>query len=86
MLAKKSESAPIILLDIEVLAILMRDSRPRFSTFVLIFSFMYLTASRNARRYPVIMVVGWMRFFISSFARRRSSAAMITTEVVPSPT
>ena len=32
------------------------------------------------------MVVGCMRFFINSFARRRSSAAIRTTDVVPSPT
>lgn len=46
--AKKSESDPIILLDIDVLAILMRDSLPSCSTFTLMLSFMYLTASRSA--------------------------------------
>lgn len=86
ILEKNSESAPIILLDIEVFAILMRDSLPRFSTLVLIFSFIYLTASRRANRYPVIIVVGCIRFLTSSLARRSSSAAIITTEVVPSPT
>jgi len=50
MFEKKSESEPMILLDIEVFAMLMSDSLPRFSTFVLIFSFMYLTASRSASR------------------------------------
>ena len=50
MLAKKAESEPMILLDIDVLAMLMSDSLPRCSTFVLMFSFMYFTASRSASR------------------------------------
>ena len=50
MFEKKSESEPITLLDIDVFAMLMRDSLPRCSTFVLIFSFMYFTASRSAKR------------------------------------
>lgn len=50
MLAKKSESEPMILLDIDVLAMLMSDSLPRCSTLVLIFSLMYFTASRSASR------------------------------------
>ena len=33
MFAKKSESEPMILLDIDVFAILIRDSRPRLSHF-----------------------------------------------------
>lgn len=33
-----------------------------------------------------MMVVGWILALTSSFARRRSSAAIMTTEVVPSPT
>jgi hypothetical protein len=86
MFAKKSESEPMILLDIEVFAMLIKLSLPRFSTFVDTFSFMYLTASRSARRYPLIIVVGCIRFFINSFPLRRSSAAIRTTEVVPSPT
>ena len=86
MSAKKSESAPMILLDMDVLAMLMRDSRPRSSTLMLTFSFKYLIASRRASLYPVMIVVGCIRFFISSFPRRRSSAAIRTTEVVPSPT
>lgn len=34
----------------------------------------------------MMMVVGCIRFFISSLPRRRSSAAIRTTDVVPSPT
>ena len=83
---KKSESDPMTLLDMDVLAMFINDSRPRVSTFVLMFSFIYLTASRRANRYPVMIVVGWILFFTSSLARRNSSAAMRTTEVVPSPT
>ena len=49
-LEKNSESEPMILLDMEVFAILMSDSLPKFSTLVLIFSFMYFTASRSASR------------------------------------
>ena len=33
-----------------------------------------------------MIVVGCIRFFISSLARRRSSEAIMTTDVVPSPT
>ena len=36
--------------------------------------------------YPVMMVVGCILFFMSSFPLRSSSAAMRTTDVVPSPT
>ena len=45
-----------------------------------------LQASLQAKRYPLMTVVGWMRFLISSLARRSNSEAIITTEVVPSPT
>jgi hypothetical protein len=34
----------------------------------------------------VIIVVGWIFIFTSSFALLSSSAAMMTTDVVPSPT
>ena len=47
---------------------------------------MNFTASLHARRYPVMIVVGWTLALTSSFALRKSSAAMITTDVVPSPT
>jgi hypothetical protein len=86
MFAKKSESEPMTLLDMEVFAMLIRDSLPSCSTLTLMLSFKYLTASRRASLYPVMMVVGCILFFISSFAFRRSSAAIKTTEVVPSPT
>lgn len=50
MSAKKPESAPMILLDIDVLAMLIKLSLPRASTFAVMFSFMYLTASLRANR------------------------------------
>ena len=76
----------MILLDIEVFATLISASRPSESTFTLSCSTMNLHASRHASLYPVIIVVGCIFALTSSFARRKSSAAMITTEVVPSPT
>lgn len=45
-----------------------------------------MRTSLSARRKPDMMEVGWIRFFTSSFPRFSSSAATITTEVVPSPT
>jgi hypothetical protein len=48
ILAKKSESEPMILLDMDVFAMLTSESRPSASTLVLMFSFMYLTASLKA--------------------------------------
>ena len=47
---------------------------------------MYLQASRLAKRYPLITEVGWMFCCMMLFALFNNSAAMITTDVVPSPT
>jgi hypothetical protein len=69
-----------------VFATFFKASFPRFSTLVDNDSGRYFVASRNASLYPLIIVVGWIRFFTNSFARRRSSAAIMTTLVVPSPT
>jgi len=70
----------------DVLATLTRQSRPSLSTLVESCSAMNRHASLQANRYPVITVVGWILFRTSSFARRKSSEASKTTEVVPSPT
>jgi hypothetical protein len=77
---------PIILLDIAVFATLIKASLPRESTFILDWSCINFTASLHARRYPVMIVVGCTLALTSSLALRNSSAAMITTDVVPSPT
>lgn len=42
--------------------------------------------SLMARRKPLMIEVGWIFCLTRSFALRSSSDAMITTEVVPSPT
>lgn len=94
--------AEMILDDMEVLATLTRASRPSLSTLVESCSAMNLHASLHASLmmsviasykegkvtdlYPVMTVVGWILFRTSSFARRSSSEARRTTEVVPSPT
>lgn len=44
---------------------------------------MYLQASRIASLYPAMTVVGWILDRTSSFALLSSSAARITTDVVP---
>lgn len=49
-------------------------------------TWMYLTASLQASLYPLMTVVGCSLFLTSSSAAFRSSAATITTDVVPSPT
>mmetsp|Transcript_25921 Transcript_25921/g.62646 ORF Transcript_25921/g.62646 Transcript_25921/m.62646 type:complete len:205 (-) Transcript_25921:47-661(-) len=85
-LAKKSDSRPNILEERVVLAMLNAISRPRSFVFTASWSLMNLIDSFIARRYPVMIVVGWIEFFTSSLARLSSSAATITTEVVPSPT
>mmetsp|Transcript_36845 Transcript_36845/g.86038 ORF Transcript_36845/g.86038 Transcript_36845/m.86038 type:complete len:265 (-) Transcript_36845:61-855(-) len=84
--AKKSDSGPRILEDIDVFAELRRFSSPNLSTFTTSSFLMWATAAFSARRYPVMMLVGWIPFPISSLPRRNSSAATITTLVVPSPT
>eukprot|EP00732_Lithocolla_globosa_P003290 Lithocolla_globosa_v1_NODE_2567_length_1950_cov_17.572559.p3 type:complete len:157 gc:universal NODE_2567_length_1950_cov_17.572559:1359-1829(+) len=86
MLEKKAESAPNSLDDMAVRATFTRHSCPSSSTRVVRLSAMYLHASLLASRKPEIMVVGCNLFLTRSFARLRSSAAMMTTEVVPSPT
>mmetsp|Transcript_16439 Transcript_16439/g.52317 ORF Transcript_16439/g.52317 Transcript_16439/m.52317 type:complete len:250 (+) Transcript_16439:906-1655(+) len=86
MLAKKSLSAPMILDDMLVLAALMRCSRASVSLLITRFSFTYRTASFMASRKPEMMLVGWMRCRTSSLPRLSSSAARMTTDVVPSPT
>ena len=70
----------------EVLAQFMRHSFPRSLTLRQRFSQMYLQASRQAILYPLIMLVGCNFQLISSFAFLSNSDAIITTEVVPSPT
>ena len=70
----------------EVFATLTKHSRPSLSTFVDSCSAMNRQASLQASLYPVMTVVGWILFLTSSFARRKSSEARRTTEVVPSPT
>lgn len=77
---------PMTLLDMLVFAMLTRLSFARASTFTLSWASMKRTASLHASRYPLMTVVGWILFFTKSLARRRSSDATMTTEVVPSPT
>merc|ERR1719516_154522 len=86
ILEKNSSSAPMSLLDMQVLAQLIRHSSPRSSTLRVRCSLMYLTASLLASLYPAIIEVGWIFCFTSSSAFFSSSAAMMTTLVVPSPT
>jgi len=81
-----SESAPIILEDIEVLAQLIKASLPNYLTEVAIVSFKNLQASLAAILYPKIILVGCTLFLINSLAFLNNSAAKMTTEVVPSPT
>jgi len=78
--------APMILLLILVLATLIKQSLPNVSTLTANCSVKYLTASLQASLYPVMTVVGWILFLTKSLARFNSSAATMTTEVVPSPT
>ena len=48
-------------------------------------TWVHLTASLQANRYPAMMEVGWIFCLINSLAFFKSSAATITTEVVTSP-
>ena len=125
MLAKKSDSLPMIFEDMEVFAVhgiqwclsewrknrannhkrhslnvflqklppaplwspaLTMHSLPRSSTLMVRLSVRYLQASLQASLYPLMMEVGWIFCLTSSSAFFKSSAAIITTEVVPSPT
>mmetsp|Transcript_15421 Transcript_15421/g.30715 ORF Transcript_15421/g.30715 Transcript_15421/m.30715 type:complete len:257 (+) Transcript_15421:343-1113(+) len=86
MREKNSDSGPIILLDIDVLAEFIRFSSPNRSTFTSRSFLMCATAAFSARRYPVMILVGWIPRFMSSLPRFSSSDATITTLVVPSPT
>lgn len=85
-LAKKLGSTLINLLDIEVLAQLSRASSPKLSTDSASLSSMYRQASLAAILKPAMMLVGCTFIFMSSLALFNSSAAKITTDVVPSPT
>ena len=84
--AKKSLSEESNLDDIDVLAALIKASLPRVSTLTLRWFYINLTDSLSASLYPDITEVAWILFFINSFPLFKSSAANITTEVVPSPT
>mmetsp|Transcript_61312 Transcript_61312/g.161125 ORF Transcript_61312/g.161125 Transcript_61312/m.161125 type:complete len:217 (-) Transcript_61312:17-667(-) len=84
--AKTSPSHPTNLEEREVFAICVSTSWSSSFTLTLRLLWMYFRDSFIAMRYPEMTVVGWMLFLTSSFARFSSSAAMITTEVVPSPT
>mmetsp|Transcript_32780 Transcript_32780/g.52769 ORF Transcript_32780/g.52769 Transcript_32780/m.52769 type:complete len:243 (-) Transcript_32780:239-967(-) len=86
ILEKKSASLPIILEDILVFAAFIMASSPRSESRIDMFLLMNRHASFLASRKPDMMVVGWMCFLTSSFADFKSSAARITTLVVPSPT
>lgn len=86
ILEKNSASDESNFDDIEVLAALIRASLPSSSTLIDKFDWMNLTDSLNAILYPLIIAVGWILFLTSSLAPLRSSAARMTTEVVPSPT
>ena len=84
--AKKLASALMSLLDMEVLAQLRRASLPSESTGTASLSSMYLHASLAAILYPEMILVGCTLILMSSLALFSSSAARMTTEVVPSPT
>ena len=84
--AKKLGSAFINLLDIEVFAQFRRAYSPILSTETASLSSIYLHASLAAILKPEIILVGWTFILISSLALFRSSAARMTTDVVPSPT
>jgi len=86
MLAKNSLSAPSSLELMLVFAALRRASLPSSSTFTVRLVDKNLTHSLRANLYPLIIDVGWILFFTNSFALLSSSAATITTDVVPSPT
>ena len=84
--AKNSGSALMSFDDIEVLAQFNKASSPMLSTLTASLSSIYLQAYLAAILNPEIMLVGWTFILINSLALLRSSAANITTEVVPSPT
>mmetsp|Transcript_7403 Transcript_7403/g.6635 ORF Transcript_7403/g.6635 Transcript_7403/m.6635 type:complete len:393 (-) Transcript_7403:30-1208(-) len=84
--AYKSQSFPIILLLIDVFAALINASLPNFDVLIVIFSAMNLIASFLALRNPEMIEVGCICCSTNSLARFNNSEAIITTEVVPSPT
>merc|ERR1719245_891818 len=86
MLANMSSSTAVSLPDMVVLATLIRLSRPSSSALNDKCSEMNLHACLHARVYPEMMEVGWIFCLTSSSAFLSSSAANMTTEVVPSPT
>jgi hypothetical protein len=59
---------PIIFEDIAVLAALTMGALPNLLTSTWSCSWMYLTASLQANRYPLIIEVGWILCFTSSCA------------------
>merc|ERR1712167_314128 len=61
-------------------------SSPSWQTGTMRLDLTNLTASLRARRNPVIIVVGCIPLLTSSVPRFSSSAATMTTDVVPSPT
>ena len=85
-LAKNLGSALMSLLDIDVLAQFNKAYYPKLSTETANLSSMYLQDSRAAILNPEMMLVGWTFILTNYCALLRSSAARITTEVVPSPT
>jgi hypothetical protein len=85
-LAKKTGSALMSLLDMDVLAQLSKAYSPKLSTVTANLSSMYLHASLAAILKPAMMLVGCTLSLMSSLALLSSSAARMTTEVVPSPT
>mmetsp|Transcript_12966 Transcript_12966/g.15736 ORF Transcript_12966/g.15736 Transcript_12966/m.15736 type:complete len:240 (+) Transcript_12966:1749-2468(+) len=84
--AKRSDSGPMIFEDIEVFAALIKSSLVIEVVGIVSSFLMYLTLSLKASLYPRMIFVGCNPWLTSSFARFKSSDAMITTEVVPSPT
>ena len=85
-LEKSCISAPMILLDMEVMAQLTKASLPSSSTDLTKFISMNLTLSLAAILKPLMIWAGCTFYLISSLALFNNSAANITTLVVPSPT
>lgn len=71
---------------IDVLATLIKPYSPISSTFNDKCSLIKLIPYLHAVLYPDIITDGWIYFFIIYYAFLNNSDAIITTEVVPSPT
>lgn len=67
-------------------AVAMPQCRPSMSVSCSANACVQALTSRIARRYPLMMDVGWILLRTRSLARFSNSAAQMTTEVVPSPT